>query len=269
MSDLTPVKSARDTVKGAANLMVTGPIGVGKTTQILTLPGRKFAYVFDPNALESLKDNDIDYLPFIPDVTDLDLSVKTLKKDVFDKTSKTRAPQPKTYLAWEEDFEKRVDAGFFDSYDWICFDSFTTFSEIIMDRVLYLNKRLGKQPEQADWAAEMNTFRNVFRVATSFQCNLYCTAHTEIHRDDEVGKTYGQLIITGRNRVRIPMRFSQIYGLEADSDSKGSVYRCNTVSNRWSPFLRTSIKGLQPVEDVTINWAKDVVGQGIGRFVNR
>jgi len=41
----------------------------------------------------------------------------------------------------------------FDNVDWIGYDSATLFLEIIMDRILYLNKRPGKQPEQADWAA--------------------------------------------------------------------------------------------------------------------
>lgn len=270
MSDeLQQVSNSREAKPGSNRVLVVGPVGVGKTTQFVTLPGRKFMYVFDPNAVASLEGCDVDYIPFVPDVDDLDLSVKTLKREG-DKIIGDRARkkiEPTTYLEWEEDFEKRLEAGFFDTYDWIGVDSLTTLSEIVMDRVLHLNKRLGKHPEQPDYTAEMNTIKNIFRVLTNLSCNLYCTAHTELQKDDTSGKTYAQLLMTGRNRVRIPMRFTQIYALEVDAASK-TPYLCNTVQDRWNPSVRTNIKGLQPKENVTIDWSKSPLGQGIGRFVS-
>lgn len=249
-----------------ARVLVAGEIGVGKSTQIATLPGKKFVYVFDPNTIPSLEGHDIDYMPFIPDVSDVDLAIKTLKKGVGDKSREK--VDPKTYLAWEEDFDKRYDSDFFLGYDWLGFDSLTTLSEIVMDRVQFLNGRLGKHPEQADYTAEMNAFRNIFRAVTSLDCNLYCTAHLEPHKDDTIGKTYFQLIMTGRNRTRIPMRFSQIYALEVDANKEKANYLCHTVPDRWFRNLRTNIRGLKPTEDVTIDWMENPVGQGLGRFVN-
>lgn len=265
---LSPVLSAQNIQPGSRRVLVVGPVGVGKTTQFATLPGKKFMYIFDPNAVASLEGMDVDYLAFIPDVDDLDLSVKTLQRkgDVVIGDKPRKKIEPTTYVEWEEDFEKRLEADFFAQYDWIGIDSLTTLSEIVMDRVLHLSKRLGKHPEQPDYTAEMNTIKNIFRVLTNLPCDLYCTAHTELQRDDASGKTYAQLLMTGRNRTRIPMRFTQIYALEVDSTSK-QPYSCNTVQDRWNPSVRTNIKGLQPKENITIDWNKSPVGQGLGRFV--
>ena len=266
------VSNTKDPESGNRKVMAIGPVGVGKTTQERTLPGKKFAYLFDPNARESLQGSDIDYLEFVPDKEELDLSVKALKSGIADRTSKRSVIEATTYRQWEKDFEERLDNDFFDGYDWLIFDSLTTFSEIIMDRVQFINKRLGKHPEQADYTAEMNTMRNVFRKATSLKCNLYVTAHTEISKDDVVGRTYAQLVVTGKNRIRIPMRFSQIYGLEVEtgSGSKGVKYTAHTVQDRMHPAVRTTVRGLQPVEDITIDWEKEkLAGQGLGGFVMR
>lgn len=58
--------------------LLLGDTGSGKTTQFLTLPGRKFIYLFDPNAILSLQGHDIDYEEFLPD--SLNLSIKSLSK---------------------------------------------------------------------------------------------------------------------------------------------------------------------------------------------
>lgn len=247
--------------------MGVGGIGVGKTTQFLTLPGKKFAYLFDPHAADTLRGSDVDIEEFIPDITDIDLSVKTLKKGVADKSEFKK--EPTTYVEWEEDFEKKYTSKFFDRYNWIMMDSHTTFSEIVMDRVQHLNQRLGKQPEQADWAAEMNTCKNVYRVMSTLS-GLYVTVHTESYRDELTGKVSGKLMMTGRSRFRIPLRFAHIFGFKTDTDSKGApIWVMRTVVDREFNTIRTSIHGLAPEEDVTLDVAKPLVGQGLGGIMER
>ncbi|KKL07321.1 hypothetical protein LCGC14_2587250, partial [marine sediment metagenome] len=36
---------------GKAKFLLLGPTGSGKTSQILTLPGKTFCYLFDPSSL--------------------------------------------------------------------------------------------------------------------------------------------------------------------------------------------------------------------------
>jgi len=248
-------------------VMAVGGIGVGKTLQFLTLPGKKFAYLFDPNAVDQLRHSDVDCEEFVPDVTDIDLAVKTLKKGVEDKSAFKK--QPTTYVEWEEDFEKKLTAKFFDKYDWVMMDSHTTFSEIVMDRVQFLNGRLGKQPEQADWAAEMNVCKNVYRVMSTMS-GLYVTVHTESYRDELTGKVSGKLIMTGRSRFRIPLRFAHIFGFKTDSDAKGNPqWLMRTTVDREFNTIRTSIRDLAPEEDVTLDFKKPLEGQGLGGILER
>lgn len=246
------------------SIMIIGAPGTGKTSQFATLPGRKFLYVFDPNCIQSLRGraHNIDFKEFIPDYRDLNLAVQTLKKDVGDK--KRAKVQATTYVDWEADFDARIDTGFFNNYDWIGFDSFTTFAEIVMDRVLDLTGHPGKHPEQADWTSQMNTIKNVFRTATNLNLNLWCVCHTEVRRDEQAGRAYGMPIMTGRLRVRLPMLFSQIFATSAEKDGDAYHYYVTTKPSREHPLARTNIPGLKDDEIVDIDWKKSAEGQGVG-----
>lgn len=267
-------KNAQNPEDSLPLILVVGPIGTGKTTQYRTLKpiqklgrqGKKFSYLFDPNAVQSLEGSDIDYLSFAPDKDDLSLAAKTLKKGVGDKDKKEH--EPTTYVRFQEDFDARADSGYFDQYDWLGFDSITMLSEIIMDRVQFLNGRLGKHPEQADHTAEMNIMRNIFRKATNLGLGIYVVGHTELMKDELSGLITNQLVITGKNKIRLPGRFTQIYYLSADRDKDGRPkFTCQTVLDKRHPFVRTNIKGLDPDVDVTLDWGKELVGQGLGQFI--
>lgn len=243
--------NARDThIESPQRFLVTGLTGGGKSTNFLTLPGKKFMYIFDPNALASIEGFDVDYEEFNVEATDVDMSVKTLKADVGDKPS--GKIEPRTYVKWEEHFEKHLEKGFFNNYDWIGFDSFTLFSDIVMDRILYLNKRPGKQPEQADWAAQVNTIGNVFRVLSNLKAGIYCTGHVDTRQDELTKKIYNRPMMTGRLRVRIPLLFNNVLVAISQGDEKGQEYLVQTRPDREYPVVRTNLKGLEMFEDVTI-----------------
>ena len=67
-------------------IMVVGDTGSGKTTQFLTFPGRKFAYLFDPAGRESLGDYDGDFAEMLPEQGDLDLAPASIRKQGVKKT---------------------------------------------------------------------------------------------------------------------------------------------------------------------------------------
>jgi hypothetical protein len=201
--------------------------------------------------------------------------VKTLKKEggdhKHDKPAQKRKVEPLAYPAFEADFQTRCEQGWFheQGYDWLCFDSHTTFTDIIMDRVQYLNGRLGKHPEEADYTACMNLQRTIFRAAIGTGLKVFATAHVEPYKDEFSGRISNRIMTIGRNRIRIPLLFSQTYATERDTDAGGNVsYSLHIAGNRNFPFCRTSVKGLKPVEDITLDPDKPAEGQGLGAFVD-
>lgn len=247
--------------------LVLGTTGAGKTTQFLTLPGKKFIYLFDPNAILSLQGYDVDYEEFLPDVMNLD--VKSLSKDTnkgVKPTMKRRAAD--TYRNWEIDFESKIESGYFNDYDWIGFDSFTTLADMVMDEVLQINGRADSWPQQDDYGPQMLTLKNIVRTVTSLNKNIYFTGHMEMKQNELTKKIYNEPIMTGRLKASLPLLFSEIFVLEADNQKGEMAYTVQTKPSRETPLIRTSIKGLEPYEDITIDPAVNIEGQGIGGIIN-
>ena len=256
--------NAKDFQGGTEKFLVIGQTGSGKTTLFTTLPGKKFMYIFDPNALNSIQGQDIDYELFTPDV--LDLKAKSLKKNVEDRA--TERLEPTTYVSWEQDFEWRIKSGFFNDYDALGFDSLTTFSDIVMDRIQFLNGRFGRQPEQDDWAAQINTIKKVIRAATSLPLNFFATAHKDLKQDQLTKKVEYQIVLPGQLRVKLPLLFSEIYNCDVVMNDKGkSEYRIQTKPDRYHPVARCTL-GLDQFADVTVpRGSKDNSQYGIGKIL--
>lgn len=257
--------NAKDYTAGSEKILAVGTGGSGKTTGFLSLPGRKFIYIFDPSALETLRGHDVDYELFTPDI--LDLNAVTLKTGVRDEIVKP--PEPRTYVEFEEHFEKMLRTDGFAQYDVIGFDSMTTFSECLMDRIMWLNGRFGKWPEQADWTATMNTTVNVLRTLVNVpKATIYVTAHVEFKQEGDGGKIQNVLSLIGRLRLRLPLLFSDIWLFTAASDAKsGTTWQIQTQPDRYNPFVRSTMRHLERIEDVTVDWNKPLKGQGLSRLV--
>lgn len=258
--------NARDAhVTSKHKILALGDTGAGKTSQILTLPGKKFAYLFDPNAKLSLRGYDVEYEEFLPD--EFNLAIHSLAKDKGDKPN--RPIQSTLYQEWEKDFNDKISGGFFEGYEWICFDSATTFLDLIMDRVLSINGRFGQWPQQDDYGPQMLTFTNVVRSITAGGKGVYMTGHLDVRQDDLTKRIFRQPMMTGRLTKKIPLLFSDIFVCEAENDGQGKVnWKIQTVPDRMTTCVRTSIKGLEPFEDVTIDWSQPPEGQGVGGLIN-
>lgn len=262
------VPNAKDATReqlGKEKFLVVGGTGSGKTTQFLTLPGKKFMYGFDPSMLNSLRGYDVDYEMFLPDVPNI--AAQSLTKG---KSDRPTAPGGSdAYMLWEKDFTERDGDGFFDSYDVLGFDSFTTFSDMVMDRVLTLNGRSGQFPQQDDWGAQMITIQNVVRRLVGFNKTLFFTAHDELKQDDQTKRMINQILLTGRLRVKLPLLFSEIYHLESQSTAQEIKYVAQTRQDRLNPVIRCTLKGLDMFEDITIkDWNKPEE-YGLGKILKK
>lgn len=243
------------------SFLLVGPPGSGKTTQLHTMPGKGFAYAFDPNFEAAiLGKKDLDYEAISGDVLDID--VHPLSSKAQDKVKYAGGKSPQAYIEFEKNWRKNLDSGTLDKYDYWWFDSASTFALMIMDRVQFMNGRLGKHPEQADWTAQMHTFHNVMREALYRKKIVIMTAHEKEKSADSLAQGW-QLALTGDLRIRIPLLFSNIYRCEADRDQ----YWITTVSDRHHRYIRNSIRGLPADLNATINNWDYPVQYGLGRIM--
>lgn len=246
-------------------ILTLGDTGSGKTTQILTLPGKKFVYCFDSNSLLSLRGHDVDYQEVLPDPVSAAASSLS-KGKISDKRGTVSSD---AYMRFEREFDLRLAEGFFDQYDWICMDSTTTLLDLIMDRILSINGRFGQWPNQDDYGPSMIAFTNICRTLTGLGKGIYLTGHLETKQDQTTMKISNRPMMTGRLVAKIPLLFSDIFYCDSELDDKGKVnYRIQTVPSGINRTIRTSIKGLEVFEDVTIDFSKPVEGQGLGGILN-
>lgn len=256
-------KDQRD--KAKPRILALSQPGGGKTSQIPTFPGKKFAYLFDPNAINSLAGSDVDYEEFLPDR--LSLKLTSLSKDKQQKAREKPNPNvgAELYSAWENDFDKKREEGFFDSYDTICIDSFTTLADMVMDGVLAINGRGGQWPQQDDYGPQMLALTNIMRTLTSLDKIIYVTGHVEMKQDDLTKRIFMTPLMTGRLRTKLPILFSDLITLYAEADSKGNVnYIAQTKPDRLNPIIRVAKKGLDFKADVSLDFSKELEGQGLG-----
>jgi hypothetical protein len=241
-------------------ILALGDTGSGKTTQILTLPGKKFAYLFDSNAILSLQGHDIDYEEHLPDI--VSAAATSLTKGKGDQRSSVASD---VYLQFEREWDDRLKSGFFDQYDWICFDSATTLLDLLMDRVLTINGRFGQWPGQDDWGPQMVAFTNLVRSANSIGKGVFMTGHLEAEKDKTTNLVAMSPMLTGKLKKRVPLLFSDIFYFDATTDKEGvPKFQIQTMPSGINKTIRTSMKGLSLFEDVTIDFTKPVVGQGLG-----
>lgn len=230
------------------NILLIGQPGTGKTSQFWTLPRPGFLYVFDPNCIASLTGLDMEYEIFSPDLLDINVHPLSASKR---SDSVMKADEPTAYTRWEEHFENALETDYFKQFKWIGMDSFTTFSDSVMDRVQFLNNRLGKQPEQADWASQMFTIQNVMRSLSARQMLFVATAHDEHRQDPTGGHVTYQPVMTGRLRTRIPLLFSNILRTDVEASRAGNTYLLHTGSDRLHQYVRVSKSIANVLKDPT------------------
>ncbi len=268
------IKNAGDTTTPTYHkIMVVGQAGGGKSKLATTLPGKTFAWVFDPSAESAYAGCPwVDYSKYSLDL--LDLTPYSLTKATNERIQKvaTVAP-PKAYLEYAKDFNQAWSDKLYDSYDNIVLDSYTTFQDAAMDAVMFNNGRFGKVPQQDDYPAQMALAMRNLRSLCSLEKNIYIIFHDTMEQDATTKKMLFIPLITGKNKTRIPNLFNHLIRCSAEQEKNlqtgkmESVYKIQTAPDRYVPGIRTAFTGLDPMHDVTIRDFSKAQEYGLGKII--
>ncbi len=122
-----------------------------------------------------------------------------------------------------------------------------------MDRLQWLDNRLGTWPRQDDWTSVMSVMRNAMRTITSIKNKtIYITAHSQYKQDETTSKMMNEINMVGSLKVKLPLLFSDIWQFNAETKGTDTQFRIQTKPDRYSPYVRCSTQGLDLYEDVTI-----------------
>ncbi len=265
--DLTTKNAADIEDNTTKKILAVGLAGSGKTFQINKLPGKKFVYVFDPNAEASLKGNaEITYKEFYPQATELDATIKGFNKgSISDRLPAGSKREPTTYIDWVNDLNARVEADYFKDFDWFCVDSLTLLTKATMDRQLFINNRYGSIEDIADYRVVGSKLSEVFRSVVSLPINIYCTAHYTSFQDEKSKRISTEIYLPGQAKVQLPILMSDIWLFKAASEGDKPKFLIQTMPARMGlQTIRTSVQGFKFDEDVTILKQSDL---GIARLI--
>lgn len=259
-------------VEAHKRILLVGRTGSGKTTQIWSLPGRKFGYIFDPNAMSSLRGCDIDYEEFLPDVLGMDMTLKGFNKGAKSDslTASREKPEPKIFNKWVDDFNSKHSKGFFNGYQWLVFDSATFFTKAVMDRQLFINGRYGEVEDRPDYKIVGAKVADIFANISGMKINILMTGHIATYQDEKTQRIDTQLNLPGRARNSLPLQFTDIWLAHVTDAEKGAKYLVRTVPDpRGLQDIRCSVPGLAAIEEVTIKDFKNPTACGIGALLKK
>jgi GTPase SAR1 family protein len=264
------VENAKNATKSTyENILVVGDAGAGKSTMIRSLPGKKFAYLFDPNALRAHEGADLDYEEWLPDTLELDTTIKRFDKAGKPDDKPSSAREPRVYIDWCEDIAAKAEAKFFDAYDWVIFDSITLLQKACFDRQTYINNRYGRPEQLADYRIVGSKMSDLIRATTSEKINTFFTGHTDTWQDELTKRVTTQLSLSGSAKRQIPLVMSNIWLAECKSTETEIKYTIQTrPADRGLQTIRSSIRGLEMFEEVTIRDWNDPESSGLSKILN-
>lgn len=265
---LAPVSSALDQHDKRQVIFVVGRTGTGKSTQFLTLPGKKLLYIFEPSGKAAIQGHALDFLEFLPEENELEFRLKGFNQNT--KTDrKGGSPEPKIYTRWYEDFTARLNANFFEGYDWVGIDSFTFFVQAMIDRQMFLNNRTGEPPDRGDYRIVGDSLRALVRALTGRNVNVFLTGHIQEYQDEKTKAIITQANLPGSARTTIPLMCTNIW----QTDYNGPIAKRYSVrtrpDTRGMKDLRCSFPSMKDDEDVTIPDPVKPQGQGIGKLLTQ
>ena len=197
--------------------IIYGEFGTGKTMCSITGRTPILVHSFDPGGSKSIKDS--------PLIASSDLAIDR-RFEVEDPNS------PTAYTLWGNEFNRLNKAGAFNSIGTFVMDSFTTYSQLVMNKTLLSSSSNWKGvPTQQDYNRMMGAVRRDIQVITSLPCDIVLTAHIDLEKDEVSGVTKTEMLVVGKLKRYIPLLFDELYVSLSNNTSKGIKYQLLTQND--------------------------------------
>lgn len=257
--------------------VLIGGVGSGKTTQLLTMPGRKFAYLFDPASMSTLYGcPDLETVEFFPGAADARGHARSTITSGSRLRDSATALKPVLYENFVNDFNKREAKGFFHDIDVLMIDSVTLLGVACLNRVYYLQEQTGRADERIDYRLAGEAISDLLSVICSLPCHVILTLHSEWRKKDGETETTEKLTVPGSASLRLPRLVSAIWYTERVFDTKRGEYDYFIITkgpSRRYPSLRTPriFADVDAKLDVNIPTFKDLpyTKKGLGHLLEK
>ncbi len=252
------------------NIYVIGPVGAGKTTQFLTLPGKKFIYLFDPSGLEAIQGHDVTYEEFLP--AKLNFTISPRPKGggtIEDKQLGVERLKAQAYAQWEKHFKKSLDDGYFDQFDVIGLDSTTTLVDMMLTDVAGREGRLNYPPELNDHNIAKEQLKKIFIVFCSLKALFYSVGHTIYRQNEQSKKLLNDILIPGDLKTRGPILFGSVLLADYKMSGENKSFSMQSIKDSHNENLKTNIPMLKPFHDVTIGNLSRPEAFGLGKLLTQ
>lgn len=248
--------------------LLVGPTGSGKTTQLWTIPGKKFAYLFDRNAVKTLEGcPDLKHELWYPERAEFDLHLQSIRKGGKVERPKSEKPNPHMYEDWVDDFNKKFDDGFFNEFDTIAIDGMTALITQLMRELKIIQDKIGREDLRTDYMIAGTVLNNVIGQLLLIDKNVMLMAHTRLVKHELSRRIFEEFNMPGSARVVVPPMFDNVLIMHCRSDKNKEMFEAQTRPDRENPSVRCAIRGCNMFEDMTIKDFKRPTKYGLGRLL--
>lgn len=243
--------------------LLVGPGGSGKTTQFKTMPGRKFAWVFDPNAFAALSGLDIEYFDGVPDAVGRSVEAGAIGVGIDTSVE--------VYNRLWLDMRQRLKDGFFAGIDSLLIDGLTGLASVIEEYVLSaILRKPGGEIVKREAMYIHKELQRFLRQVAALNKNLLLCAHRDTIMDPSGTKMAGaQISVIGQSRVKVPIHFANVLYTVAEGGTKETVYSAFTKPSALTgdPRMSDALSHLPFKIDMTIRDFAHPENYGIGWLI--
>lgn len=201
------------------NWLLIGPMGTSKTYMARTMPGPGIIWSFDPGGTKGL-----------------DREIASGKIVVDTRYEEEDPEHPTAFNLFIEEVTRLWNAGVFKDLaaenGFAYLDSGTMMAEALMYHILQKASRAGQAPQLQDYNVHISTMNRILKRLTSIPCHFVMTGHIDTVTSELDGKTVSSLMAFGKNKVKIPLLFDEVYVTSVSPTLKeGPVYKVYTQTS--------------------------------------